>query len=95
MRSKWKDRFVFCAVLTAIFSFVYFDTARNQEKRVAPGSLEYEAYIRRMADNCVHEGMQDDPDNKASLTYQRRLAFCMELTRKYDPYYPTARPYRK
>ena len=77
MDSGWKDHLVFGAILVGICGLVYFDTARDQQGKVVPGSAEHEAHIREMADNCMRESMLVDPDNEASLTYRSRLALCM------------------
>ena len=95
MDSGWKDHLVFGAILVGICGLVYFDTARDQQGKVVPGSAEHEAHIREMADNCMRESMLVDPDNEASLTYRSRLALCMHAAREGDRLYPGARPYRR
>lgn len=86
MWAKLNDHLAFAAFLGVICALAYWAAVSNQHAKVAPGSIEHEAYLREQTVDCAL-GVESD------LSDQRKLRLCRELVREIDSLHPEARPY--
>jgi hypothetical protein len=90
-RMKPRDGLVLAAIVGAL-ALLFVVTRHGRWERVAPGSLEYAAYIESYVAECLEKGWVREPPDRPRRSPQEREAACRTFVLDADRFNPGARP---